>query len=97
MGTECSRFNRRLAKSILEKIGKACADFMRHVRSRLRYALLKASLVAIKGNRGQRSRTTEVEIEDICFRLIPELKDFKCVIFVFDHFDIIRRGRKSNW
>ena len=49
---------------------------MRHLRTRLRFALLRATLVAVRGYRGQKGRSEEIEIEDISFNLIPEMKDF---------------------
>ena len=32
--------------------------------------------VAVRGYRGQKGRSEEIEIEDISFNLIPEMKDF---------------------
>ena len=44
---------------------------MNHVRTRLRFALLKSILVAVQGYRGK-SRGGETDIGEIDFNLIPE-------------------------
>ena len=62
---------------IAEKTGEAYPHVMRHIRTRLRYALLRATLVAVRGNRGQRrAKSDEIEVEDISFNLIPDHMDF---------------------
>ena len=60
----------------LVNVGEVYAHVMRHLRTRLRFALLRATLVAVRGYRGQKGRSEELEIEDISFNLIPEMKDF---------------------
>jgi hypothetical protein len=76
MGPECTRLNKQLAELISQKTGEVHAHVMRHLRTRLRFALLRATLVAVRGYRGQKGRSEELEIEDISFNLIPEMKDF---------------------
>ena len=76
MGPECTRLNKQLAELISQKTGEVYAHVMRHLRTRLRFALLRATLVAVRGYRGQKGRSEEIEIEDISFNLIPEMKDF---------------------
>ena len=75
MGQECQRLNKRLAEMIALKRGENYSHVMQHVRCRLRFALLKATLVAVRGVRG-RSRGGEEEeddVGDISFNLIPTL------------------------
>ena len=76
MGPECTRLNNQLAELISQKTGEVYAHVMRHLRTRLRFALLRATLVAVRGYRGQKGRSEELEIEDISFNLIQEIKDF---------------------
>ena len=71
MGTECSRMNKRLAELISEKKGEKYADVMQYIRTRLRFALLRCTLVAIRGFRGKKI-SPESHIDDISFNLIPE-------------------------
>ena len=73
MGPECSRFNKRLAELISVKRGEVYSHVMRHVRTRLRFALLRASLIAIRGTRGKQSGDDEeLDIDEISFNLVPQ-------------------------
>ena len=73
MGKECKALNKRLAEKISEKTKENYAQVMTYVRTRLRYALLKATLVAIRGFRGKQVQVSrEEEIDEIAFNLIPE-------------------------
>ena len=49
MGKECKALNKRLAEKISEKTKENYSQVMTYVQTRLRYALLKATLVAIRG------------------------------------------------
>ena len=78
MGSECQRLNKRLAELIATKHREKYSDVMRHIRCRLRFALLKATLVAIRGVRGKPGQGNGAEEEednigDISFNLIPAL------------------------
>ena len=72
MGPECTRFNKRLAELIVLKNGETYSDVMRHVRTRLRFALLRATLIAIRGYRGKSGVGLELELDDISFNLVPQ-------------------------
>ena len=45
---------------------------MGHIRTRLRFALLKSTLVAVRGYRGKSNNAAEREEDEIDFNLIPE-------------------------
>ena len=70
MGPECKRLNKRLAVLIAKKRNESYSDVIRYVRNSLRFALLKATLVAVRGVRGKREGPG-VLIEDISFNMIP--------------------------
>ena len=59
------------------KRGEEYSHVIQHIRCKLRFSLLKATLIAVRGVRGRSVTTeTEDEIGDICFNLIPhELPD----------------------
>ena len=71
MGPECERLNKRLAEMIALKQREQYSQVMAHIRTRLRFALLKATLVAVRGIRGRRSVAAEDDVEEISFNLIP--------------------------
>ena len=72
MGPECTRLNKRIAELIARKRKECYSDVMRHVRTRLRFALLRCTLIAIRGFRGKGQSDDEDELEEISFNLIPE-------------------------
>ena len=72
MGPECYRMNKRLAELISEKKGGKYSDVMQYIRTRLRFALLRCTLVAIQGVRSKKM-SPESQIDDISFNLILEV------------------------
>ena len=73
MGPESTKFHRRLAELISNKRGEQYSDVVNHIRTRLRFALLRGILVAIRGQRGRRRRSdTNDSIAEVSFNLIPE-------------------------
>ena len=52
MAPECTKLNKRIAELISLKTGEAYSHVMRFIRTRLRFALLRTSLIAIRGTRG---------------------------------------------
>ena len=70
MGKECHKLNKRLAELIALKNGEIYSQVITHIRTRLRFALLKATVVAVRGVRG-RVVNGEQDIDMISFNLIP--------------------------
>ena len=50
---------------------------MMHIRTRLRFALLKSTLVGLRGFRGRRPRSLEESEEDIEYSLIPTRESYE--------------------
>ena len=71
MGPECLKVNKKIAERMAEKRKEQYSKVMNHVRTRLRFALLKSVLVAVRGYRGT-ERGGEIDISEIDFNLIPE-------------------------
>ena len=72
MGPECARMNKRLAELIAKKKGEAYSHVLRHIRTRLRFALLRCTLVAVRGSRGKAPAEEEESVCDISFNLVPQ-------------------------
>ena len=73
MGKECEKLNKRLAELIVIKKKQRYSQVIADIRTRLRFALLKATVVAVRGyrgGRGQEEDDEDVDI-DIPFDLIP--------------------------
>jgi len=52
MGPECAIFVKLLAKKIAQKKNQDVSDVMRVLRTEIRFAVLKATLIARRGTRG---------------------------------------------
>ena len=75
IGPECHRFLKRLADLIARKTGEDYAHVISFVRTILRFCLLKSTLVALRGIRGQYRAQDPIETGDIAFNLIPAPDD----------------------
>ena len=77
MGPQCSRTHRRIAELVSDKKNERYADVINHIRTRLRFSLLKSILIAIRGARGKGSRSWEEDtLSNISFNLIPYVKTY---------------------
>ena len=71
MGPECARYHKRVAELIANKRGEQYSDVVNHMRTRIRFSLLKSILIAIRGERGRGRKTTETPMADLSLNLIP--------------------------
>ena len=71
MGPECTRFHKRVAELIAAKRGEQYSDVLNHIRTKIRFSLLKSVLVAVRGVRGKGSRENDVPMTDLSLNLIP--------------------------
>ena len=67
MANEAVRFHKRLAALISEKKSENYAEVMSYIRTRLRFCLLKSTLIAIRGVRGEKSREYTSPISTLSF------------------------------
>ena len=74
MGPECTRLNKRIAELICNKTGERYSHVMGHIRLRLRFALLRATVVVVQGVQGQRGQGEETDLYEISFNLIPKIQ-----------------------
>ena len=70
MGPESIKFHKRVAELIAVKRNEQYADVMNHIRTKLRFALLKSVLISIRGQRGK-SRKDD-PLSDLSINLIPD-------------------------
>ena len=73
MGMESSRFFKKVAEMLAGKRKEQVSCVLAYVRTRLRFALLRATLVAVRGVRGKKSENA-IHTEDISFNLIPSVE-----------------------
>ena len=70
MAPECEKMNKRLAELIAIKRKESYADVISYIRKKLRFALLKATLIAIRGYRGKQANAKDTDISDVDFGLM---------------------------
>ena len=75
---ECERLNKRLAELTSVKFNQSYSLVIADIRRRLRFALLKATVIAVIGYGGARGGDAEMEVEmDIPFNLIPQERAYE--------------------
>ena len=72
MGPECTKYHKRVAELISVKRGESYSDVMNYIRTRIRFSLLKCTLIAVRGERGRRRRGDDTSLSDLSLNLIPE-------------------------
>jgi len=71
MSKECLRLNNKIAELIARKRGEKYCDVVRHVRTRLRFAMLRTTLIALRGYRGKHLKKEELPLDEVSYNLIP--------------------------
>ena len=69
-GPLCHKFLKTLASAIAESKNEKYDDVIYHLRVRIRFAILRCTLMALRGQRGRKVRIDRAE--DTSFNLIPE-------------------------
>ena len=77
MAPECLKLNKRLAELISNKRNETYSKVMMHVRTRLRFALLKGTLIGLRGFRGKKLLNQEQNAGDIDYNLIPQSRCYE--------------------
>jgi len=78
MAPECTKFINRIGEMIAQKRNEKYADVVRCLRTKIRFSLLKSTLVALRGFQGN-PKTYETELKDISFNLIPDMPEIEIV------------------
>ena len=78
MGPACSQLNKQLAEMISIKRNEKYSDVMNHIRTRLRFAMLKTVLISLRGERGKPKRLNDdYDLENVSFNLIPNARSYE--------------------
>ena len=73
MGKEASRLVKRLAQRMEFSTGQRYADAVGYIRKRLRFEILKTTVIALRGDRGARLRSANniVNVGELDLNLEP--------------------------
>ena len=72
MGPEATNYHKRVAELISKKKKEDYPDVMKHIRTRIRFSVLRGVLIAIRGDRGRKKRQQHCPIDELAYNLIPE-------------------------
>ncbi len=76
MGPLCSVFVKRVSRLIANERNEISSQVTNYIRTRLRFSMLKSTLIALRGIRGK-SNNTYTGVHDISFNLIPEKSGYE--------------------
>ena len=76
-GPQATRYHKRLAEKLSHKRGEDYADIMCYMRTRIRFSILRSTLIAVRGERGKRQSYT-LPVSVTSFNLIPTTMDYEC-------------------
>ena len=72
MPKECEQFVNRLADLIARKKKERYCDVVRHGRTRIRFAILGSTLIALRGYRGKKINIKhETPLSEVLYNFIP--------------------------
>ena len=77
MGPECTKFHKRVAGLISKKTKEDYSKVMSHLRTRLRFTLLKSILISIRGERGKKRKNGAANITELSFDTIPDMPTYE--------------------
>ena len=76
MAQECTKYHKKLAELVANKTKEDYSKVMNHIRTRVRFTLLKSTLIAIRGVRGKQQKGTK-SISELSFNTIPEMPSYE--------------------
>lgn len=75
MAPECARYHKKIAELISNKTKEEYSKVINHLRTRIRFILLKSTLIAVRGERGK-SRKTFQNVSELSFNTIPDMPSY---------------------
>ena len=57
MAPECVKYHKRIAELVSIRTQEDYSKIMNHIRTRVRFTLLKSTLIAIRGERGKQKKS----------------------------------------
>ena len=76
MARECTKFHKKIAELVAIKTKEDYSKVMNHIRTRIRFTLLRSTLLAVRGIRGKQPRPAKC-ISELSFNTIPEMSSYE--------------------
>ena len=74
-GPQAVKYHKRLAELISKKRNEDYKHVINHLRTRIRFSLLRSVLVAVRGERGKRFQTQP--LSSVAFNMIPDAMSYE--------------------
>ena len=69
-------YHKRIAELISKKRNEDYHDVINHIRVKVRFAILRSVLIAIRGERGRKTTSSQL-LSSTAFNLIPEAMSYE--------------------
>ena len=76
MAPECTRYHKRVAELISNKTGEEYSKVMNYMRTRVRFTLLKSTLLAIRGERGKPKKVL-TSLSELSFNTVADMQSYE--------------------
>ena len=76
-GPQARRYHKRLAEQIASKRNEVYSHVISHMRTRVRFSLLRSVLVSVRGERGKPRASKP--FSSTSFNLIPDAQSYECL------------------
>ena len=77
MAPECVKYHKRVAELISNKTHEDYSKVMNHIRTRVRFTLLKSTLIAIRGERGKQKKSVNNNVSELSFNTVPDMPSYE--------------------
>ena len=77
MAPECARYHNKVALLIANKTNEEYSKVVNHIRTRMRFTLLKSTLLAVRGYRGKPKRQQSVNVTELNFNTMPKMPSYE--------------------
>ena len=74
---QATKYHKQMAKLISRKRNEEYHHVMNHIRTKVRFALLRSVLIAVRGERGSKHHH-EKPLSAVSFNMIPEAMNYEC-------------------
>ena len=76
MGPECTKYHKKVAQLISRKTKEDYAQIMDHIRTRLRFTLLRSTVLALRGERGKTKKHSN-SVSELSFNMVPTMPSYE--------------------
>ncbi len=77
MGPQATRYHKRLAQLVARKRNEDYTHVISHMRTKIRFSVLRSVLIAIRGERGKKT-TSSKPFASTSFNLVPNAPEYEC-------------------